>query len=116
MDVVPVNVANAVPIGDSTPRLAVPLTVLVRVRVTTPATVVADPVTEPKEAFNFTVVPSGTRFPMASLTVMVNVEKSTPSATIVVLDATILACAGGPGFNTTVVFPVTVASVVPDGS
>ena len=115
IDISPVTVARTVPTGDSTPRLAVPLTVPLRALVTIPDTVVPLPVTFPRVEVNLTVVPSVTRLPVASLTVMVSVVESTPSAIIVVLEELIFACAGGPGLNTMVVLPVTLERVVPVG-
>src|SRR3989304_6179255 len=132
----PVIIDNRVPVGDSTLRTAVPLTVPVSVLVTTPETVVPLPVIAPSVETTLTVVPSGTRFPLESLivtvrieesvpfatkllfasnTVTVNILLSTPSATTVVFDAEITALAGTPGSNEILVSPVTVASAVPDG-
>src|SRR3972149_4476809 len=111
----PVTLERVVPLGDWTPSTPVPLTVLVSVRVTTPLIVVPVPVTVPIVVVTVTVVPSATRLLFASNTVTVNILLSKPSATSVVFDADITALAGTPGSNVILVFPVTVASVVPDG-
>src|SRR3989304_5436073 len=111
----PVITDNSVPVGDSTLRPAIPLTVPVSVLVTTPETVVPLPVIVPSVDSTLTVVPSGTRLPLASNTVTVNTLLSTPSATTDVFDAEITAFAGIPGSKAIFVLPVTVASVVPDG-
>src|SRR3972149_4313379 len=111
----PVIIDNRVPVGDSTLRPAVPLTVPVSVLVTTPETVVPLPVIVPSVDTTLTVVPSGTRFPLASLTVTVRIEESVLLAIIVVFDAAMLACAGIPGLNTIVKLPVTLDNVVPPG-
>jgi hypothetical protein len=87
----PVTVASAVPVGASTPNVAVPVVVLLRYRVTTPLTVFPLPFTRPSDVVSVTVVPSATRFPWASLTVIVKAVWSTPSATTVVLEAAMAA-------------------------
>src|SRR3990172_7994462 len=111
----PVIIDNRVPVGDSTLRTAVPLTVPVSVLVTTPETVVPLPVIVPSVETTLTVVPSGTRLPLASLTVTVMTVESVPFAIMIVFEAAILACAGGPGLNTIVKLPVTLVRVEPLG-
>src|SRR3989337_876043 len=83
----PVIIDNRVPVGDSTLRPAVPLTVPVRVLVTTPETVVPLPVIAPSVETTLTVVPSGTRFPLESLIVTVRIEESVPLASTEIFDA-----------------------------
>ena len=65
-DVFPVSVDRIVPVGDSTPITAIPLIVLVIVRVTTPFTVTALPVTVPFVVVTVTDVPSAMRLSLAS--------------------------------------------------
>ena len=71
--VFPVTVDKVVPVGDWTPNVAVPVEILARYLVTTPFTVLPLPVTVPNVVVRVAVVPSATRLPLASRTVMVRV-------------------------------------------